>query len=347
MLNAAINRFNQIRKTKHLNNPLFLTQKKYAFIGVGMHSLANLYPLLHHFNIDLKYIHTRSSSPGIQLKKQFPACTFTRDLSDILNDKEVEGVFVCSAPASHFSILQALADAGKKVFIEKPPCQSLSELETLISGKGLEICKVGFQRRYWPGNKVVVKKIKKAKSYCYNFLFGSYIPGDPYTELFIHALDYCLFLFGEYKILSVNVVKDSSGETLHLHVKHHQGISGLIEASTHFSWNNPLDKLTINCPEETIEVKYPRSVRGFQKPKRLLNLPTERLLNQPEITKDHFSTGNNILPAWDLNTLVIQGFYNEVKAFIALVENTDRPIIQNDLPGLLPLYAILHQITVR
>lgn len=347
MLNAAINRFNRIRKTKHQNNRLFLTRKKYAFIGIGMHSLANFYPLLHHFSINLKYIYTKSSQSGVQLKKQFPSCTFTHNLSDILNDTEVEGVFVCSTPSSHFSILHALADAGKKIFIEKPPCESLHELEILISNKSLEICKVGFQRRYWPGNKIVAKKIKKAKSYCYNFLFGSYISGNPYTELFIHALDYCLFLFGECKILSSNVVKDSSGETLHLHVKHNEGISGLIEASTHFSWNSPQDRLTINCTEETIEVTYPKSVRGFQKPTRVLNIPTERFLQQPEITKDYFNTGNNVLPIRDLNTLVVQGFYNEVEVFIALVENADRHVIKNDLPGLLPLYRMLHQISVR
>ena len=92
---------------------------------------------------------------------------------------------------------------------------------------------------------------------------------------------------------------------------------------------------------------YPKSVRGFQKPTRVLNIPTERFLQQPEITKDYFNTGNNVLPIRDLNTLVVQGFYNEVEVFIALVENADRHVIKNDLPGLLPLYRMLHQISVR
>lgn len=327
-----------------LNNPLFNTQEKYAFIGVGMHSISNLYPVLIHYNVTLKYICTSSGKRYPSLEKNFPGCIFTNNINDILNDTEVEAVFVCSSPQSHFSLISQLGKAGKKVFVEKPPCQTLEELECLLQISDLSVCKVGLQRRYWPGNKYILKKIKSAKSYNYKFLLGSYPNGDPYTELFIHALDYCSFLFGSFDITSFSKHEYNGGLTVQIHAIHNNGISALIELSTHSSWNDPVDALTINCTEEIITCQYPTSVKGKKRPKRLLSLPTERVLSDPEITKEYFSAGNLVMPVLEMNTLVLQGFYKEVESFVLLCESGENTSRNNDLETLTGLYRILRKL---
>ncbi|MFT3701011.1 MAG: Gfo/Idh/MocA family oxidoreductase [Agriterribacter sp.] len=343
MLNSFIKKYNSFRKEKVMDNRLFNTQKKYAFIGVGMHSLSNIYPVLNHFNITLKYICTQSGKQYQALKKQFPDCIFNDSINDIINDTEVKGVFVCSSPKSHFGILSKLAHAGKQIFIEKPPCQTFEELENLLAIQNTNTCKIGFQRRYWPGNKYILKKIKSAKSYTYTFCFGSYPNGDPYTELFIHALDYCSFLFGAFNVLSFDRQEYDDGITLQIHAKHHNGISALIELSTHFSWNDPIDIMTINCSEEVITAQYPVSVKGKKRPARVMHLPTERIFKQAEITKEYFSTGNLVMPVNEMNTFVLQGFYKELETFIFLVENDVTPGV-NDLKDLIPLYKAIKQL---
>ena len=347
MFNALLYRFNNLRKQKYFNSFLFKSQKNYAFIGVGMHSLSTLYPILRHFNIRLKYICTKNSSWKKEMSQHFPDCVFTNSLKDILNDDEVEGVFLCSSPAAHFNLLSQLLKARKKVFVEKPPCQTFAELETLIELSNDSICKVGFQRRYWPGNKSLTQKIKTAKTYTYQFHFGSYVQGDVYTELFIHALDYCIFLFGDLNTNSSFISKDKTGVTIQLHAMHNNNVSGLIELSTNFSWTNPTDRLMVNCANELLSIQYPTLVEGELKPKRILNLPSERLMNQSVVNKKYFSTSNFIVPAIELNSLVLQGFYNEIETFIGLVEKTNSSSARNDLSGLKNLYEVIEKLKVK
>lgn len=345
MKNLLIKRLNKLRKINYLSNPLYQTQKKYAFIGIGMHSLSNLYPIIHHFGITLKYISTQSSTWENRMLESFPDTRFIHSIEEIADDPEVEGVLICTSPSAHFDILKKLLGAGKKVFIEKPPCRHLSELEHLIQIYPDAICKVGLQRRYWRGNKIILKKLSSAQSYRQLFHFGALMEGDPFTELFIHALDYCKFLFGDYKLLSNTSHKDNNRITVQFHVQHHDGISGLIELSTHFSWNAPTDQMTINCKNETLHVQYPLQVKGEEKPRRPLNLPTERLLNQPTVTKEYFTAHQLIIPAPEVNTLVLQGFYDEIKTFIDIAEGRIRnKTIQNDLPGLKTIYEIMEAL---
>ncbi|MEP6747342.1 MAG: Gfo/Idh/MocA family oxidoreductase [Bacteroidota bacterium] len=344
MLEVLFKKINQRRKVKYFQNPLFNTKKKYACIGIGMHSLTNIYPLLHHFNIPVKYICTQKNNWSKEAARLFPECIFTNDISAILNDAETEAIFVCASPGAHYGLVNKLLKAGKKVFVEKPPCASLSELNILAAINKYSICKVGLQRRYWPGNKYVMNRTSKARSYIYQFYFGPYPQGNVFNELFIHAIDYGAFLFGNYSIISKTFQKDNEGITVQLHVKHTNGIAGMIELSTHYSWNDPIEIMNIQCEGELLTVRYPMQVTGLQKPKRVLNMPTERLYQEPVITKNYFSVSNLVMPAPETNTLILQGFYHELETFIKMVESRENISDANDLIGLQSIYKILDEL---
>ena len=66
------------------------------------------------------------------IERKFPYVKATTSLDDILTDETVKGVFVSASPAAHFSIALRVLESGKSLFIEKPPCQSLQELDALI-----------------------------------------------------------------------------------------------------------------------------------------------------------------------------------------------------------------------
>lgn len=346
MLSVLLNKFNHYRKEKLLNSPLYHTQKQYAFVGVGMHSLSNLYPILRHFGVSLRYIYTRQSNWQQPMGNWFPNCRFTNNLEHIIADPEIAGVFVCARANTHFGILSQLLPSGKALFVEKPPCNTLQELEQLVRINPQAICKVGLQRRYWPGNRFTRKKVSRASNYSYQFQFGPYLQGDPYTELFIHALDYCQFLFGAFDLLSFSKQEDNNCITVQLHVKHEKQLSGLIELSTAYSWNDPVDSLQVNTNEESLFIRYPTLIEGTQKPMRLFNIPAERILQQPVVRKTYFSSGQFVAPVMELNTLVLQGFYKEVETFIKLAEGIPfrNPSTKNDLAGLLSVYQVIETI---
>ncbi len=309
-----------------------------------MHSLTNLYPVLRHYGIHLKYIFTKTSSWEKDMNKIFPECIFTNDINDILNDNEVEGIFVSASSDSHYKLLSLIIEKGKKVFVEKPPCESFSQLTELITINKHAVCKVGLQRRYWPANKIILSRVKKTKTYNYRFHTGTYIEGDELTGLFIHPLDYVLFLFGAPEILSSSVKRDASGVTIHLHLLHPNGISGLIECSTHFSWNSPVEELQINGSNELLNIQYPVLVEGESKPSRIANMPAERIFNQNVVRHQYFSAKNFLLPVAELNTIYLQGFYHELETFINIVEGNNKISVQNDLMGLVNLYNLFEKI---
>lgn len=343
-MDVLINRFNQYRKKKYFSSVFFRSAKKYAFIGVGMHSLTNLYPILRHAGIDLTLICTKGSSVPPEIERLFPGCRFTHSVDDILNDPAIEGVFLCASPSSHYTLLKSLLQAGKKVFVEKPPCQTLEELQSLAAMGAPTVCKVGLQRRYWPANRLISKRASKAKSYTYSFHTGPYIQGDLLTELFIHPLDYCRFLFGKATITSRSVIKDTDGVTVQAHLVHDSGCSGLVELSTRYSWNAPTESMKISAGRESLLLEYPLLAEGEQRPTRVLKIPAENILDQPVVTRKYFSVKNMILPVANLNTLVLQGFYGELEHFIALVEGEQNGPETNDLAGLISVYEWIEKI---
>src|ERR1700744_113836 len=320
MLQTLLKKYNRRRKEQFFQSPLFHTKKSYAFIGVGVHSLTNFYPILRHFSIRLKYICTKESDWSRQLSPLFPGCIFIHDPQVILQDKEIAGVFVCADPDAHYDLLQTLLGARIPVFIEKPPCRHLSQLRQLISLYPDSICKVGLQRRSWPGNSAIQKKCRQAISYTYRFQTGAYPQGDPFTDLFLHPLDYCRFLFGQYNLRSFSRNQNQAGITLQLHVTHDNNCSGLLELSTHYSWNPAVEHLAVNTGKESLTVEYPASVKGKPAPARFLNIPTERVLAQPSVERQYFFGGPSLVPALEYNTLVLQGFYQEIVTFVSLVE---------------------------
>jgi virulence factor len=344
MIKHLYRKVNQYRKKAYLNSMLFKTNKKYSFVGFGIHSLTNLFPILDHLGISLKYICTKESIVGKNVSARFPGTEFINSIDIILKDPEVEGVFVSANPEEHAQLLGCLLKSGKKVFIEKPPCSNSAELEKIIDIDQGSVVEVGLQRRYWPGNKYLLENKEKARSYIYRFYFGPYPQGDVFNELFIHAIDYCIFLFGEFSVLSSSHQKYDNGISMQLHVKHSKGISGLIELSTQNSWNDPVDSLSIQCTDELLEVRYPVLIEGTLKPRRILNLPVERVLHKPIIIKKYFSVNNLIIPSFDLNTLVLQGFYDELLAFITIVENGKHAGYENDLIKMRSVYRILDEL---
>ena len=342
MIEALLRRYNAMRRKKIFSSAAFDAVKQYAVIGAGMHSVVNLYPVLHYFGIRLKYISTRSSNVQEDLSKLFPLATYINGIEAILSDPAVAGVFVCTEASQHFSILQQLFKAGKQVFVEKPPCSSLDQLRELIKVSQHQTCMVGLQRRYWPAVPRLKRRLTNTKTYNYQFYTGPYINGDVYTELLIHPIDFIQNLFGTFKILSKQVSQAKGVVNVQLHCRHENGISGFIDMVTAHDWNAPIERLMITTDKELLTVEYPRLVEGKLQPTRMLNIPAERILHQPSVTRQYFSIESLISPVREVNTLVIQGFYNELEEFIARVEKGTST--KNDLPQLVSVYGILDEL---
>ncbi|MCY4418917.1 MAG: Gfo/Idh/MocA family oxidoreductase [Cytophagales bacterium] len=310
------NRYRRYRKSRHLSAAF---SQKYAFLGIGQHSLSNLYPCLHYLGVPLKYICTQHESEAMQMAARFVGCRGTARLLDILEDEEVGGVFVSAQPEAHMALASQILSSGKGLFIEKPPCNTVSELDELIVLQQGP-CVVGLQKRYSHINSLLTRRIKDlglVKTYRAVYGTGSYPEGDVLRDLFIHAIDNILFLFGE--IIRFSVELHDQGYILCS--RHKEGVVGSLELSTGYTWKSPVDSLILNTPQETYEIDYPYSMMGTVKPISVGGIPWEKILNKPLSQKIYYQNTAK-LPIDKENSLSIQGYLPEVQTFLSLVEGS-------------------------
>lgn len=156
-MNGPVN--NLIRRWRSQRNLRMLQSSYsagYAFVGVGSHAMQNLYPALQYLGIRLKYICCKNPGKLPLIERRF-GVTATTELDIVLADDEVKGVFLCVSPQSHYDICMRVIDSGKHLFVEKPPCLTLCQLQNLIAADRNALTMAGMQKRYSP----LVLKLKK------------------------------------------------------------------------------------------------------------------------------------------------------------------------------------------
>ncbi|MDR2763887.1 MAG: Gfo/Idh/MocA family oxidoreductase [Tannerella sp.] len=333
----------RIRKRSLLQNKY---NSDYAFIGVGNHSLNNLYPVIHYLHIPLKYIVVKSRETADLINENQPVTRATTDLESVLNDTSVSGIFICANPDSHYDLVKKCMLHRKNVFVEKPPCKTIEELKDLIDTEKAtgSTCLAGLQKRYSSCVTILKKqlKIKDVISYNYRFLLGACPEGNPLWDLYIHPLDLITFLFGETELLSLAETKSSpSANSLFLQTKHNQLI-GSVEMSTQYSWNRPLEYLSINTGNGIYTLENHQSLTFESKSGNILSVPREKIFHTvPE--KKYLFEGNRFLPVFENNQIVSQGYFPEIKTFASLCENM-KSKNRSSLCSLLNTYELMTKI---
>ncbi len=109
-----------------------------------------------------------------ELGKKFGVST-TGDYKEILNDRSIAGVSICTPAAGHYSLAKEALEAGKHVLVEKPIALDSREGEELVElaeRKGL-VLMVGHIFRFNAGVLRLREEIKKGVFGKIYFLYGS------------------------------------------------------------------------------------------------------------------------------------------------------------------------------
>ncbi len=325
MIKQLINRYKRLR-TEH-----FLAQThpySYAFVGMGQHSLTNLYPVLHYLGVPLKYICVTSERKAQMIAQKYRVKA-TSSLDMILNDDEVKGIFVSATPSAHFSIASHILKSGKSLFIEKPPCQTLAELDALIDLQqfhGSRIAMVGLQKRYAPAIQIFRKRLAKEHlvSYDLHYLTGAYPEGDALLGLYIHPLDLVVHLFGKPEILAYEQIAPSS----YLLMLHHPKITGTLELSTTYSWTATEESLKVCTTSGIYRFSQMEELSYEPIPPTVFGLPSEKIRPWKK-SIEHLYTRNNFTPILHNNQIHSQGYFNEIQAFVEAVEGYGDNVISS------------------
>jgi len=320
MIKNLIEKYKNYRKQHYLTYPSSYSQN-FAFVGVGNHSISNLYPCLDYLAVPLKYICTRGLANAEKMAKRYDAKAIN-EVNILASDQDIKGIFVCANPESHFEICKTLLAGGKSVFVEKPPCTSLKELEILqnLANQNSADCMVGLQKRYAPIYNILKKNItQNTVSYSFRYLTGAYPEGNSLWDLFIHPLDILIFLFGKVESFELKISKKGKNQTLFLISEHQNNVVGQIELSTDYSWSEPKEELFVNTTKGNYQVEGLHKLSFTSKSFSILGIPIEKVIKQNP-KKEILYQVSDFVPISAHNSLFVQGYFQEVEIFTQMLE---------------------------
>lgn len=315
-----IKRYKSLRTERQLARTY---KGSYAFVGMGQHSLTNLYPVLDYLGVPLKYICVTSDKKAGLIAGRRPTVKATTSLEEILGDEEVRGVFVSAAPQAHFALASKVLKSGKSLFIEKPPCATLAELDELIAlqkGRIDQCSMAGLQKRYAPAVQILRKRLCRHKpvNYELHYLTGAYPEGDALLDLFIHPLDLVTFMFGKPDIVACRRV-DSQSFLLMLQ---HPQTAGTLELSTSYSWTAAEEQLKVCTASGVYRLSQMETLTFEPASPTVFGIPSEKI-HPAGRTVEYLFDRNNFNPTLVNNQVHSQGYFNELAAFVDAVESLD------------------------
>lgn len=255
-----------------------------AFIGSGNYATAVLIPAFKAAGACLKTVASSGGVSGLHAGRKFGFEETTTNTEEVFANPEVNAVVITTRHNSHSHfVLQALA-AGKHVFVEKPLCLTIEELDEIQENYSLLLTShsspklmVGFNRRFAPQ----VQKIKNLLSGVTGVKFfimtvnAGAIPAEHWTQDLdvgggriigeaCHFVDLLRFLAGT-SIYSHNAVKmdSSTGDTVSITLQFVDGSIGTVLYLANGSKSFPKERLEIFTSGRVLQLDNFRKLTGF------------------------------------------------------------------------------------
>jgi predicted dehydrogenase len=265
-----------------------------GFVGSGNYATSVLIPAFKAAGTQLKTVASSGGVSGLHAGRKFGFEATTTDTASVFADAQVNAVVVTTRHDSHAGfVLQALT-AGKHVFVEKPLCLTLGELEeiqaamdcpaSLIARSECDaaiamtpVVMVGFNRRFAPQVQKIsslLKGVTGPKSFVMTVNAGT-IPAEHWTQdpevgggrivgEACHFIDLLRFLAGS-RIASYHVTKmdSQSGDSVTISLRFDDGSMGVVHYLANGSKAFPKERLEVFAAGRVLQLDNFRKLRGF------------------------------------------------------------------------------------
>lgn len=137
------------------NNTLIAISKGIiGIIGAGNYTKMTVLPILKKLDISINSIVSASGLSAAALAKKYAIPNVASDFEEVLQDENVDTIFITTRHHQHASMVNAALSAGKYVFVEKPLAINQEQLtsirETFEKTNGSQLLHVGYNRRFAP-----------------------------------------------------------------------------------------------------------------------------------------------------------------------------------------------------
>ena len=253
-------------------------------IGAGNFAKRILFPSLKQTQSRFKMVADLDSVSCTHLAKKYKFEYSSTDYKRILEDSDINTVFITTRHDSHARLVAESIEAGKNVFVEKPLALTYNELENIQSSiiqHPSSILMVGFNRRF-AQHIVKMKALLDARKHPKSFIFtinAGAISADHWTQdpevgggriigEACHFIDLMRFLSGspikEWSVQSMgnDILKDK----VTINIKFKDGSFGSIHYLANGSKRFPKERIEVFCGGSIIQLDNFRKMKGYSWP---------------------------------------------------------------------------------
>jgi predicted dehydrogenase len=251
-----------------------------AFIGSGNYATAALIPAFKAAGAALRTVASSAGVTAMHAGRTHGFAEASTDTGAILADSAIDAVVVATRHDSHATFAIRALGAGKAVFVEKPLCLTLAELDAIESAHEAAqhpMLMVGFNRRFAPlvvRMRELLSGAPGPKAFVMTVNAGS-IPPDHWTQdgsvgggriigEACHFVDLLRFLAGSRIAAHARVtLSDPRADTATLQLTFADGSIGTIHYFANGSKAFPKERLDVFAQGRVLQLDNFRVLTGF------------------------------------------------------------------------------------
>lgn len=255
-----------------------------AFIGSGNYATAVLIPAFKEAGARLGSVASNAGVSGVHAARKYDFEETTTDTAKLFDDSNIDALVITTRHNSHARfVLQAL-EAGKHVFVEKPLCLTLADLDEieatharLVEQGKAPLVMVGFNRRFAPqvqkiktlltgvnGPKAFVMTVNAGAISSDHWTQDSEVGGGRVIGEACHFIDLLRFLAGSPIASYSRLAMDSANsDTVSMQLAFADGSIGVIHYFSNGCKAFPKERLEVFAAGRVLQLDNFRKLRGF------------------------------------------------------------------------------------
>ncbi len=267
-----------------------------GFIGAGSYAQSQLLPGISNSKaVALKGVMTSTGTSSRSVGERFGFEFCTGNAADILENTEINTVFIATRHDSHADYVIKAVNAGKNIFVEKPLCLKEEELVTIkdtyyrMAERGRAgLLMVGYNRRFSPLSALIKKELSGGPLAMIYRVNSGAIPKESWIQdndlgggriigEVCHFIDLLTYFTGSVPVsvyASAMRAAENTNDTLTVNLHYENGSIGTVCYFANGDKSLPKERIEIFAGGRAAVLEDFRSVtvhsRGRQKDKKLL-----------------------------------------------------------------------------
>jgi predicted dehydrogenase len=251
---------------------------KLSFIGSGNYASSVLIPAFKDSGAEMVSVASSLGVSGVHIGKKFGFAETTTDADSLFSNCSNNAVVVTTRHNNHADFVLKAISSGKHVFVEKPLCLTLEELQSIENiYDPAKILMVGFNRRFAPHIQKISNLLgasRGPKSFIMTVNAGA-IPSDHWTQDLgvgggrivgeaCHFIDLLRFLAGvqisEWKCAWMD---SKTRDSASIHLVFEDGSIGTVHYFANGPKSFPKERLEVFVDGKTLQLDNFRKLSGF------------------------------------------------------------------------------------